>query len=326
MVKQSPSPEQVARIHIYEKTQSILEDSTTLKALQTQAQKNMNKWSSAVNAGDCKLTIDSLAALYVVDMDMLDCAHALSKHYGTRFAVLNVANPKLAFGGVRSGRAAPEEDMARRTSITKNKLNDTLIHTDSWFPYQYTEGGTNLLNGRGDRVALGLEEPSVCFRTSELRCNGNVLGYELMADSDIFEFYELRASAVDMHHLRSTLKTLYPPIYMLDEELIEHEIQKRIKAQFNTLKEAGLRHVVLTAFGCGEFENNPKTVASAYANILQESEYRDAFSVIAFAIPLRNTVEGYNSNTTTSTSYEVFKQVFNHPPWNQKTKKMVLDY
>ena len=59
-------------------------------------------------------------------------------------------------------------------------------------------------------------------------------------------------------------------------------MEKRVEAQFATLIANGIRHVVLSAFGCGAFENDPSDIAWVYKQAVER--HRAAFAVIAFAI------------------------------------------
>jgi uncharacterized protein (TIGR02452 family) len=44
--------------------------------------------------------------------------------------------------------------------------------------------------------------------------------------------------------------------------------------------------LILGAFGCGAFANNPEVVAPAYKNVLEN--YKNAFETVEFAIYARN--------------------------------------
>ena len=50
------------------------------------------------------------------------------------------------------------------------------------------------------------------------------------------------------------------------------------------LIEKGVRHAVLSAFGCGAFGNPPDRVAPLFAEVLASPEFRGAFSAVVFAI------------------------------------------
>ena len=60
------------------------------------------------------------------------------------------------------------------------------------------------------------------------------------------------------------------------------DARRRIRAQVDTLREAGVRHVVFGAFGCGAFENPADKVAAIYRDELHNAAA--AFDVVAFAI------------------------------------------
>ena len=79
---------------------------------------------------------------------------------------------------------------------------------------------------------------------------------------------------------------------------MNEEMRKRIRAQFLTLQERGVRHVVLSAFGCGAFGNDPEDVASMYKDTLEE--FKDALDVVVFAIYYA----GHGEN-----NFEVFRKV-----------------
>lgn len=83
----------------------------------------------------------------------------------------------------------------------------------------------------------------------------------------MFPFFELRAAAVDLRD---------------DSEFDPIEMRRRIAAQLDTLRAAGIRHAVLGAFGCGTFENPADRVAAIYRE--EVAARAEAFSVIAFAI------------------------------------------
>ena len=60
------------------------------------------------------------------------------------------------------------------------------------------------------------------------------------------------------------------------------ETLRRVGAQLDTLIEKGVRHAVLSAFGCGAFRNPADRVAVAYREALTARAAH--FDVVAFAI------------------------------------------
>lgn len=196
--------------------------------------------------------------------DWGEVTHALTKKYGVCFASLNMANAYGPGGGYTDGMVAQEENMFRRTDCHFAIVRKTFMRSDG--SEQYTSEQSDLINGVNGRVYLDTEHPRVCIRGPENRSKSN-LGYDWLADDEIFPFYELRAAAVD---LRS------------GEAYNHNETRKRVAAQLDTLIEAGVRHVVLSAFGCGAFMNPAKYVASAYHEALKKRHMH--FDVVAFGI------------------------------------------
>ena len=110
------------------------------------------------------------------------------------------------------------------------------------------------------------------------------LGYAWLDDDEVFPFYELRAAAIDLRD---------------GSRFDAAETERRITAQLDTLAEAGVRHAVLSAFGCGAFRNPAKRVAAAFRRAI-EARAAD-FDVIAFGI----FHAGYGPD-----NYEPFRQAF----------------
>lgn len=65
---------------------------------------------------------------------------------------------------------------------------------------------------------------------------------------------------------------------------IKSVMKQRIRYLLEVAAEQGHRTIVLGAFGCGVFRNEPAQVASYFAEVLHEEGYRDYFDHIAFAI------------------------------------------
>ena len=65
-----------------------------------------------------------------------------------------------------------------------------------------------------------------------------------------------------------------------EEQIVLHE--KRLRRILDIAVMAGEEVVILGAFGCGAFENDPQAVATAASNVIEE--YLHAFETIEFAI------------------------------------------
>jgi hypothetical protein len=125
---------------------------------------------------------------------------------------------------------------------------------------------TDLISGRAGRVYLDVDRPRVCIRGAEDRASAD-LGYPWLGTSDVFPYYELRASAQDLRTGR---------------EFDLEDARGRIAAQLDTLRLNGVEYAILGAIGCGAFQNPTRLVARLYREEI-EKRARD-FAVIAFAI------------------------------------------
>jgi uncharacterized protein (TIGR02452 family) len=70
-----------------------------------------------------------------------------------------------------------------------------------------------------------------------------------------------------------------------DVQLIEPTLRRRAEQVFALASHAGARNLVLGAWGCGVFHNDPATVAGAFAKLLSaDSTWGHHFERVAFAV------------------------------------------
>lgn len=188
--------------------------------------------------------------------------HQMTARYGECFAVLNMANAYVPGGAYVEGASAQEENMFRRTDCHFQIGHDD-YHA---LADRYLPAKSSLLLAEQGRVYLDVEQHRVCIRGPEDRSRPD-LGYPWLPDDEVFPFWELRAAAQDLRGGRP---------------FSEEEARRRIAAQFATLKDRGVRHVVFGAFGCGAFKNPADRVAEIYREEIRK--HGENFQVIAFAI------------------------------------------
>jgi hypothetical protein len=254
------------------------------------AKGNVERWAAARQAKKGQPT------LVVSCHDWGDATRALTERFGVTFAVLNMANARSFGGGYEEGMMAQEENMFARSSchfFDVSLTNQVTCHSRG----RYTREMHDLLSATEGRVYLDSQNPRVCVTGSKQN------GYRTLADDSVFPFYELRAAAVDM---RGSSPTSFD----------EGELSKRIVAQLDTCREQGVRHVVLSAFGCGAFQNPPEIVAPAYRKALVGREAD--FDVVAFAI----FYAGYGPATNYDTFAEVFGEKDVMEGWSVEFKKV----
>lgn len=221
-----------------------------------QAARNLAMWQERV--GETGNNVE----VRIVPGDWGEVTLSLTREFGTCFAVLNMANAYVPGGAYVEGAVAQEENMFRRTDCHFR------IGDEDYDPAsdRYREQCTNLLLAKQGRVYLDIHHPRVCIRGPEDRTAAD-LGYRWLSDDEVFPFYELRAAAQDLRGGKT---------------FQESEARRRIEAQFETLQEKNIKHVVFSAFGCGAFLNPADQVARLYRSVIEQRASH--FRVIAFAI------------------------------------------
>jgi hypothetical protein len=185
-----------------------------------------------------------------------------------------MANSSKPGGGYEHGMAAQEENMFRRTDchffIDRNKL---VLYNKIPPIYRYNQTMEKLIDAKyNNKTYLG-DYPCICIKGHETLTKTYIdtidedIGYRDLSNNEMFLFYELRCAA------KSIVK---------GTPFQTTEMDRRIRAQFETLKNANIRHAILSAFGCGAFNNEPKDVAELYKNYLKL--YKNDFDVVVFAI------------------------------------------
>eukprot|EP00929_Paragymnodinium_shiwhaense_P047261 TRINITY_DN23969_c0_g1_i3.p1 TRINITY_DN23969_c0_g1~~TRINITY_DN23969_c0_g1_i3.p1 ORF type:complete len:1496 (-),score=327.42 TRINITY_DN23969_c0_g1_i3:91-4578(-) len=276
----APLPEPSPRFRSgsdFDLRQAVLSD--TLRALVSDATreryrsiatKNVERWASACSSTGTAIKRSqsrrqAKLEILVTQGDWGNAAAWLTKRYGTTCAVLNMANSQRPGGGYMEGFAAQEENMFRRTDCHYS-LDESVVDYSSNI---YKREISDLICASHGKVYLDTRRPRVCLRGPEASVESG-LGYAWLREDEIFPFYEMRAAAVD---LRGAAK-------VFDEQ----ECQRRIDAQLDTLMEHGIRHAVLSAFGCGALLNPAGRVAQCYKRALLSPLRRNYFVCIVFAI------------------------------------------
>jgi hypothetical protein len=217
---------------------------------------NLERWTKERHAAQHGPVVQVIAG------DWGEVTATLTRTHGACFAVLNMANAYVPGGAYVEGAPAQEENMFRRTDCHFHVSDEEYdASRDRYEPHM-----TRLLSGYDGRVYLDAAQPRVCIRGAEDRSRDD-LGYEWLADDDVFPFFELRAAAQDLRG---------------GAAFDEADARRRIAAQLDTLIDNDLRHAVLSAFGCGAFQNPAQRVAELYRE--QIDVRAGEFSTIAFAI------------------------------------------
>ena len=222
-----------------------------------------------------------------------------TKMYGVLYAVLNMANSLFPGGAALEGGSAMEENLWHRSTCPLSLLDDIVSLDKESYLFQYNDSGRELLEGeakmteeelgilrtiRGEAITEAYKvffspEGRICFRGPEILIpsdinetgSGNAhlvadsgMSYAILPPTQIFPFYELRSAAPEL--------VSKPNTWGNPAELKQYEtnLRRRIGAQLDTLIVARQSHVVLGAWGCGAFKNDPVRIARIYREEIEK--------------------------------------------------------
>lgn len=297
--------------HSFNRNKALMDTLTRLYSedernrLRAAALKNVQRWKEEGNPKKVEeeKAVPKKLRINVIPDDWGIATQRVTKEYGEVFACLNMANASYFGGGYLQGMVAQEENMFRRTdchfSHPENlKQSKEVSAEDVMFvERRYKEEEVKLIDGlnqrpdKEGRVYLDMT-PRICIRGQEDKEKGD-LGYELLEESEVFPFYELRSAALDLRGgARGAFEDLQQKKKKKKNRVKTNEekeeprgvktMRMKIKAQLNTLRANGVRHVVLSAFGCGAFLNPAERIAKIYREEIKKVEAD--FEVIIFAV------------------------------------------
>ena len=195
-----------------------------------------------------------------------------AQYQGKKVAVLNFASATKPGGGVVSGSSAQEESLCRCST-----LYPTLDRRFLWQKYYDV-----------NRTAWDVLHTDACiYSPGIVICKTDENFPERMPQEDWVTVDVISCAAPN---LRKAPANQYNPeggqaVSILPDDLRRlHE--QRARAILAVAADNGVDILVLGAFGCGAFRNDPRVVAKAYANVLKDcSRY---FDLVEFAIFCRD--------------------------------------
>jgi hypothetical protein len=249
-------PASVRRRAILRETIAAFESQDPPDRYHRLAAANLARWRAERRAPEASCQVQVHAG------DWGEVTRDMTAQYGICFAVLNMANAYVPGGAYIEGAIAQEENMFRRTDCHfRIDADECDVATDRYLPEMQ-----RLLSAHDGVVYLDKDRPHVCIRGPEDRASAD-MGYRWLPDEQVFPFFELRAAARDLRD-----GSAFEP----------RDARRRISAQLDTLQNHGLRHAVLSAFGCGAFRNPAEQVAAIYRD--EVAARAEHFDVIVFAI------------------------------------------
>ena len=196
--------------------------------------------------------------------------------------VLNFASSTNPGGGVTKGSTAQEECLCRCSNLYLTLYQEKCIR-------EYYNVNKKYMSNLGSDAIIYSRNVYV-FKDKN---------YNMLPVEDRFYVDVLTCAAPN---LRENPRNQYnsnaseEKLTLTDEELYNIHV-KRARNILNVAIKNEDDYLILGAFGCGAFRNNPEIVAKAYKDVLQDYMY--CFKVIDFAI-----IDGKYSN-----NYEIFKRI-----------------
>ena len=206
---------------------------------------------------------DAPCKIYVTTNRTMEAA---ADYYGNKIAVLNFASATTPGGGVRKGSSAQEEALCRVSNLylclTDKKLWESF--------YQKNRDAKN--NIHTDDI---IYTPDVMVIKND--------DYKTLQESDYFRVDVITCAAPNLREVpaNSFNRDEGEPIQLSDEELYKVHYKRAIKIM-EVACTNNVEVLILGAFGCGAFRNNPTVVAKAYKDAVEH--FRHAFKEIEFAV------------------------------------------
>lgn len=218
--------------------------------------------------------------IYVTKSSSFDAAR---EYISNKVCVLNFASATTPGGGVTKGSSAQEECLCRCSTLY-NSLNIKECFDKFYTPHRESLGPLH-----NDDI---IYTPGVVIFKED--------NYHILQNDDWTKVDVLTCAAPN---LRPNPKNAYneelavEKVEISDEDLYNLHV-KRARRIFNVAANNGCDTLIVGAFGCGAFKNDPVIVAKAYKAVL--SEFKHCFRNIEFAVYCR---------PDDDTNYRVFKKV-----------------
>ena len=227
-----------------------------------------------------------IAKAYVSKSKTFEAAMRLAKEYpDKKIAVLNFASAMRPGGGVKKGSSAQEESLCRCST-----LFPTIDRKWLWKEYYDV-----------NRAAKNVVHSDACIYSPHvIICKTDESIPQRMNNEDFVVVDVISCAAPNLmrvpanEHNPETGK----PVRMNSLHLYDIHV-KRAHHILHVAADNKVDILVLGAFGCGAFKNDPDTVAKAYKDAIVA--YRDRFDIIEFAIYCKS---GATEN------YEAFANLF----------------
>ena len=255
------------RIAVFEDTRKWLKDDTELSASVLNSKKHTRiYWEDDYPEFDSSEVCDTEVTV-TGDRSYQAAMRLAAENKGCKIAVMNFANAFHPGGGVTMGASAQEECLCRTSTLYPLLDREILKRT-------YYEHHRKLKTPKASHALLYTEDVVICKTDVDLPKR---LPREQWVKVDV-----ITVAAPDLRKMSNH----YAPLvnggtYMNKAELFGYHVKRAIHVlTCAAAKEADI--LVLGAFGCGAFQNDPEVVARAYKVAI--GEFPKVFKKIEFAV------------------------------------------
>ena len=271
------------RIKVFNDTLAWIDSDADLTASVALAKKNTSVYfEDEYPAFDVSKTVDTVVSV-TGERSYQAAMRLRAESADARIGVMNFANAFHPGGGVKKGSSAQEESLCRTSTLYP--LLDRWTLRNSFYKHHYDRN-----TPKASDSLIYTEGVIICKSDEDLPKR---LPKEEWVTVDV-----ITVAAPD---LRSKSNQHAPLVaggtYMNDAELFGYHVKRAIHV-LTCAAAKGAEVLVLGAFGCGAFENNPEVVARAYKTAL--AEFPKVFRQIVFAVYCL---------PSGSANYEAFKRV-----------------
>ena len=255
------------RIEVFQDTQRWISTDAELKAAVDYSKKHTRIfWEDIYPAFNASKTCDTEITV-TRDRSYQAAMRLSAENEGCRIAVMNFANAFHAGGGVTTGAGAQEECLCRTSTLYPLLYRHFL--KDTFYKHHHT------LNTPKATDALVYIRDVVICKTDE----------DLPRRMPREQWTKVDVITVAAPDLRGNPNIHLPIIgggtYMSSAELFGYHVKRAIHVLTCAAAE-GADILVLGAFGCGAFRNDPEIVARAYRTAIEE--FPNVFRKIEFAV------------------------------------------
>ena len=181
----------------------------------------------------------------------------ISKDKKGKIGVLNFVSAKKPGGGVWTGARSQEESLCRASTLYPCLTTEFL--KDNYYSYHIEKKSENT-----NRI---IYIPNILVFKSD----NNVFS-EMLDEKD---WYNIDIITCPAHNQRA---------YKVEYEKLKEINYYKIKAIIECAVENDVDNLILGAYGCGAFGNDPQLVSEAFKKILIDEEYYKYFENVHFAI------------------------------------------